>query len=90
MFNPFTASGLFYHNPLDRSVSNNRVSGYNHVVFIITMFYRNSYNKCSVDPDQILHSAATDLGLHCLPITLMGFLTKMVKEGTRWLSWMRV
>ena len=24
----------------------------------------------SVDPDQMLHSAASDLGLHCLPITL--------------------
>ena len=25
--NPFTLSGLFYHNSLDRSVSNSRVSG---------------------------------------------------------------
>ena len=24
------------------------------------------------DPDQMLHSAASDLGLHCLPITLFG------------------
>ena len=27
----------------------------------------------SEDPDQMLHSAASDLGLHCLPITLLGF-----------------
>ena len=26
----------------------------------------------SGDPDQMLHSAAFDLGLHCLPITLLG------------------
>ena len=26
------------------------------------------------DTDQILHSAASDLGLHCLPITLLGGL----------------
>ena len=26
----------------------------------------------SGDPDQMLHSAASDLGLHCLPITLVG------------------
>ena len=26
----------------------------------------------SEDPDQMLHSAASDLGLHCLPITLLG------------------
>ena len=24
------------------------------------------------DPDQISHSAASDLGLHCLPTTLLG------------------
>ena len=27
----------------------------------------------SGDPDQAPHSAAFDLGLHCLPITLLGF-----------------
>ena len=26
----------------------------------------------SVDPDQTPHSAASDLGLHCLPVTFMG------------------
>ena len=26
----------------------------------------------SGDPDQMLHSAASDLSLHCLPITLLG------------------
>ena len=26
----------------------------------------------SGDPDQMLHSTASDLGLHCLPITLLG------------------
>ena len=31
------------------------------------------YNAKSVDPDQLLHSVATDLGLHCLTITLLGF-----------------
>ena len=26
----------------------------------------------SGDPDQTLHSAASDLGLHCLPVTILG------------------
>ena len=26
----------------------------------------------SRDPDQMPHSAASDLGLHCLPVTLLG------------------
>ena len=26
----------------------------------------------SEDPDQMPHSAASDLGLHCLPVTLLG------------------
>ena len=30
------------------------------------------FNASSVDPDQMLHSAASDLGLHCLQITLLG------------------
>ena len=39
--------------------------------FIITirMFYRNSYTECSVDPDQT--TAASDLGLHCLPMSFL-------------------
>ena len=28
-------------------------------------------NANNVDPDQILHSAAFDLGLHCVPVTLL-------------------
>ena len=30
------------------------------------------FNANSVDPDQIQHSAPSDLGLHCLPVTLLG------------------
>ena len=28
----------------------------------------------SGDPDQMPHSAASDLGLHCLPVTFYGYL----------------
>ena len=28
-------------------------------------------NVNSVNPDQMLHSAASDLGLHCLPMSLL-------------------
>ena len=32
----------------------------------------------SADPDQMQHSAASDLGLHCLPVTLLqGLQTTM-------------
>ena len=41
------------------------------------------FNANSVDPGQIMHSTASDLGLHCLPVTLWGggggFQTKMGK-----------
>ena len=40
--------------------------------FIITMFYRNSRILCQhVDPDQMQHSGASDLGLHGLPLSLL-------------------
>ena len=36
----------------------------------------------SEDPDQTPHSAASDLGLHCLPISLLGVSRlQWVKEG---------
>ena len=37
------------------------------------MFYRNShvFNANSEDYDQTLHSAASDLGLHCLPMFIL-------------------
>ena len=35
----------------------------------------------SGDPDQMPHSVASDLGLHCLPITLLGvYRLQWVKE----------
>ena len=30
------------------------------------------FNANSVDPDQMPHSVASDLGLYCLPVTLFG------------------
>ena len=66
-FNPFMSSGLFYLNSVDRSIS--YISGVR-LVFIIIMFCRISeFNANIVDPDQMRHSAASDLGLHCLPMS---------------------
>ena len=42
------------------------------LVFTITIFCRKiTVNEKSVDPDQTLSSAASDLGVHCLPSTLL-------------------
>ena len=60
-------NGLFYINSLDRSISNIRGVW---LISIITIFDRNSCIKCSVNPDQTPRSAASDLGLHCLPMSL--------------------
>ena len=39
----------------------------------------------SEDPDQMPHSAASDVGLHCLPITLLGVSRpRCVKAGLHW------
>ena len=41
----------------------------------------------SGDPDQMLHSAMSDLGLHCLPMTLLGVsrlpVLKHIKSAKR-------
>ena len=42
------------------------------LVFIITMFYMILvFNANSVDSDQMLYSAGSDLGLHYLPMSLL-------------------
>ena len=40
-------------------------------------------NANSVDPDQMLHSVVSALGLHCLPITLLGvYQLKWVRSAS--------
>ena len=51
------------HNSLDQSISKQGVW----LVLIIAVF-----NANSVDTDQMQHSAASDLCLQCLPVTLLG------------------
>ena len=60
-FNPFTLSGFFYHNSLDKSISNKKVSDW----FLLLPCFTEIpiLNANSVDPDQMPHSAASDLGL---------------------------
>ena len=47
------------------------------------MFYKKNpvFNANIVDPDQTPHSAASDLGLHCLPMSVLwNAMHKWVKE----------
>ena len=62
--NLFTPNGLFYRNSLDRSISNRRG---------VWLVFTNEYlfNANSVHPDQMPRSAASDLGLQCLPMSLL-------------------
>ena len=67
MFNPFMPSGLSYHTSLDRSIPNSRVSSY----FLLLWFIEIPViNTNIVDSDQTPRSAASDRGLHCLPMSL--------------------
>ena len=73
------SSGLFYYNPLNRSISNSRVSG----KFLLSLCFIEipELNANCVDPNQMLWSAASDLGLHCLQVTLLGVSRlKLVNE----------
>ena len=59
----------FYRYSLDWSISNIRGIW---LVFIISEFYINSlFNTSSVDLDQMPRSVASDLGLNCLPKSLL-------------------
>ena len=65
-FNPFTPNVFFYHNSLDWSISNRKDV---QPISIITMFYRNSCIKRK--QCRPLSDAASYLGLHCLPMSLL-------------------
>ena len=68
-FNPFMPSGLFYYNSLDRFISNRRSVW---LVLMITIFVEFLvFNSKSVEPNQTPRSAASDLYLHCLPMSLL-------------------
>ena len=69
MLNPFMPSGIFYHSTLDWSISNRRGV---RLVLLLPWFIKNPvFIAKSVDPDQMQSSAASDLGLHCLPMSLL-------------------
>ena len=70
LVNSFMSSGFFYHNSLDRSIFNSRVSGY--FLLLLCIIEIPVVNANSVDPDQMPHSMASDQGLNCLPITILG------------------
>ena len=63
------SSGFCYFNALDRSFSNRR--GVWLVCIFIILIPISVFNANNVDPDQTPHSAASDLGLHCLPMSLL-------------------
>ena len=62
-------NGFFYFNSLDRFIS--YIRGVL-LVFILSCFVEiPELNANTVDPDQTPHFAASDLGLHCLPVSLL-------------------
>ena len=71
MFNQFMLSGLFHLNSLDWSISNIRELW----LFLLLLCFREIpvFNTNSVDPDQMLCSASSDLGLHFAFVPFMGY-----------------
>ena len=61
-------NGFLYLNSLARSISNRRVSGLVLLPYFIDIFV---FNADSIDPNQTPRSVASDLGLHCLPMSLL-------------------
>ena len=55
--------GIFYLNSLERFIS--------YIRGIWSVLSLSDFIANSVDPDQTPLSAASDLGLHCLPVSLI-------------------
>ena len=68
--NPFMPCDLFYLNSLDRSIS--YYKGYLVSFLLFSCFVEISELFANnVDPDQMPHVAASDLGINCLPKSLL-------------------
>ena len=78
MLNPLMPSRIFYLIIWAVPFSVQRVSG---LLFLLLLLVENSaFNANSADPDQTPHSVASDLGLHCLPMSpLWDAIHKLVK-----------
>ena len=68
-FHPFKPSGLFYRNSLDRSIS--YIRGVWLFLLLSCSLEISELNANSVDLDQTPRFAASDLGLHCLPMCFL-------------------
>ena len=73
--NPFMSNELFYHDSLDCTISNSRVPG--KFLLLLCFIEISVFNANSVDPDQVPHSAASDLDLQFPSYPFRGFQTKM-------------
>ena len=62
-------NGHFYLSTLDRSISERRVISLVFIFIIFLDIHVSTVN--SVYPDQPPRSAASDFGLHCLPMCLL-------------------
>ena len=66
-FNPFMPNEIFYLRFFDRSISNRRDVWL--VLLLLCFIGIPVFNANSLDPDQTPRSAASDLGLNCLPLS---------------------
>ena len=72
--NPLYTGGLFHCYMLDESICPFR--GVWSILSLFSMFLWKILLANTVDPDQMPHYVASDLGLQCLPMTLLWFPVK--------------
>ena len=71
MINPFMPNGLFYLNSEDMSISYIRGVWLVFLLLLSCFVEISELNANSVEPDQTPRSAASDLDLQCLPVSLL-------------------
>ena len=69
MFNPLYIGGLFHCYMLDESTCHFRDA--DSILMFLFYFLWKILLANSVDPDQMPHYVASDLGLHCFPLTVL-------------------
>ena len=67
--NPLYTGGLFHCCMLDKSICHFR--GVSSILSLLFYFWWKVLLANNVDPHQMPHHVASDLGLHCLPMILL-------------------
>ena len=82
VFNSLYTGGVFHCYMLDNLICHFR--GVRLILLFLLSFWWKTLLANNVDPDQMPHYVASDLGRHCLPVTFLPMILILLKVLNNW------